>query len=478
MTALPTPRTRTLVGARRGRTGQPTATDAEPAPPTSVAEPTIAATVRAGWPVVALCALYPLWWALGLGVLIFALAAVPMGAILVRRLVTGVRLRVPPGFGWWVLFLAAVAISASAIDATAVGTVERGSEGRVTAVAFRLGMYLALTVLLLYVGNLPLATVPQAVLVRLLGGLFVMTVAGGLLGVAAGAFEFTSPVERLLPHHVRAEGFVRSLVHPSAAQLMDVLGHTSARPAAPWGYTNTWGNNLCLLVGWFVVACWPLARTPLTKLFGGIVLAVAVVPVVHSLNRGLWIGLGVTVGYVALRLARRRGRWALGLLVAAFAVVALVGATPLGDTVGQRLEYGRSTAVRVFLVDRALSGLAQSPVIGFGSTRDTAGGRTSIAVGESPDCPRCGNFTVGGNGQLWQLLFAHGVVGTVGYLGFLGYGLWRFRRDDTAIGIAGSAALVASFVAMLWYNSLVTPLAFIFLGYALLWRNRLAGEGT
>src|SRR4051812_32928417 len=111
MTALPTPRTRTLVGARRGRTGQPTATDAEPAPPPSAAEPGFASIARSGWPVVALCALYPLWWALGLGVLVFPLAAVPMGVILLRRLVTGVRLRVPPGFGWWLLFLAAVAIS-------------------------------------------------------------------------------------------------------------------------------------------------------------------------------------------------------------------------------------------------------------------------------------------------------------------------------------------------------------------------------
>jgi hypothetical protein len=31
---------------------------------------------------------------------------------------------------------------------------------------------------------------------------------------------------------------------------------------------------------------------------------------------------------------------------------------------------------------------------------------------------------------------------------------------------------------MLWYNSLVTPLAFMFLAYALLWRNEIEGENT
>src|SRR5205823_13572116 len=116
--------------------------------------------------------------------------------------------------------------------------------------------------------------------------------------------------------------------------------------------------------------------------------------------------------------------------------------------------------------------LRESPLIGFGSTRNTQGGRNSITVGESDDCERCGNFTVGGNGQLWQLLYAHGVLGTAAYLGFFGYGLWRFRRDASALGLVGSAAIVGTFAAMFWYNALVTPLAFTFCAYALLWRNQ------
>jgi hypothetical protein len=162
------------------------------------------------------------------------------------------------------------------------------------------------------------------------------------------------------------------------------------------------------------------------------------------------------------------------VVVAAVALVVALIASPLGEVVNARLDNGKSNGVRSFLIDRALDGVIDSPVIGYGGTRNTMGGRQSITVGESAGCERCGNFTVGGNGQLWQLLYAHGAAGTLGYLGFFAYGLWRFRRDRSAIGIAGSAAIGTSFSAMLWYNSLVTPLAFMFLAFALLWRNDIA----
>jgi O-antigen ligase len=276
----------------------------------------------------------------------------------------------------------------------------------------------------------------------------------------------------VLPDRLREMSFVKSLVHPSAAQLMNLIGTEAPRPAAPWGYTNTWGNNACLLVVWLVVAGWYLTSRRRTKVATLACLAIAVAPIVYSLNRGLWIGLGVIALYTAIRLALR-GRF-LALASVALAGALLGGAlavTPLGDVVNARLDNGKSNGVRMYTTQRAIDGMLGSPIIGYGSTRSTQGGRNSIAVGESENCERCGNFTVGGNGQFWQLLFAHGLVGTVTYLGFFALALWRFRRDATAIGLAGSAAIVSSFAAMFWYNALVTPLALTFLAYALLWRN-------
>jgi len=439
-----------------------------PAPALPVPAPPADPAPRAGLApgvVTGLLALYPVWWALGLGVLVFPAAAAVMAVRLWRRRAT---LVLPPGFGLWLAFLAVAVVSVAALGAHPAGTVPGTVSGRLFGVAYRLGMYVALTVLLVYLGN---ARISRRRLVALLGWLFVVTVAGGLLGTFAGHFEFASPVELLLPRHVRQTGFVQSLVHPAAAQVMDLLGGARPRPAAPWGYTNTWGNNVCLLAGWFVIAT--------TRRWAVLGLAAATVPVVYSLNRGLWIGLAVMAGYLAVRLALRGRVAALAGVAAAAAVLGVaLAVTPLGTLVNQRLDAGKSNGVRLYLTQQALAGLRESPLIGFGSTRNTQGGRNSITVGESEDCERCGNFTVGGNGQLWQVLYAHGALGTAAYFGFFGYGLWRFRRDASAVGLVGGAAILSTFTSMFWYNALVTPLAFTFCAYALLWRNHLEGKGT
>jgi hypothetical protein len=435
-------------------------------------------TTLPAWPLASILAFYPVWWALGLGVLIFAVMAVPMLFLLLRRRRTGRPLRLPPGFVWWALFLVAIVVSIGALGVDPVGTVPEHATGRLPAVTYKLVMYVALTVLLVYAGNLTEAELPQRRLVKLLGWLFVVTVAGGLLGMVAGHFEFTSPVEMLLPGHIRNKGFVQSLVHPYAAQIMDIVGSEKPRPAAPWGYTNTWGNNFCLLAGWLVVAAWQSRRAS-AKFWAVICLLVSIAPAVVSLNRGLWIGIAVLVVYVAARYVLAGKLWIIGVVAVAGAMLTIaMVASPLGDVVSARMDNGKSNGVRSFLIDRALDGFTGSPVIGYGGTRNTLGGRNSITVGESAGCERCGNFTVGGNGQLWQLLYAHGAVGTAGYLGFFAYGLWRFRRDRSAIGVAGGAALVTSFSAMLWYNSLVTPLAFMVLAFALLWRNSTEGNDS
>lgn len=429
---------------------------------------------RAAWPLVWLLAGYPVWWALGLGVLIFPILAVPMAMALLRRRSC---LRLPPELLLWLLFLLTIVVGMLALGVNPAGTVPGSVLGRLPGVAFRIVEYGSLTVLLLYAVNLSERELPQRRLVALLGWLFAVTVAGGVLGTVAGGFQFSSPVELLLPEHLRANGFVQSLVHPAAAQVMEVLGYDSPRPAAPWGYTNTWGNNFALLVGWFVVAAvtWrgrTRSGTRLRRLICAAVLVIGIVPAVFSLNRGLWIDLALAGGYLAVRLAAGGRLWALGTAAAAVALVGiLVVATPLGGVVQDRLQNGKSDNVRMFATERAVAGIWVSPVVGLGSTRNTQGSDQSIAVGDTPDCQRCGGHTIGGNGQLWEALYAHGLVGTACYLGFFLAVLWRHRADGSAIGLAGSVAIVVSLASMLYYNALVTPLAFTFLSCALLWRN-------
>src|SRR4029079_2200410 len=96
------------------------------------------------------------------------------------------------------------------------------------------------------------------------------------------------------------DGVCQVLVHRYGGEIWDVVGGDKPRPAAPWGYTNTWGNNFCLLAGWLVVAAWQNGK-PGNKFWAIVCLLVSIVPAVVSLNRGLWIGLGLLIVYVAAR---------------------------------------------------------------------------------------------------------------------------------------------------------------------------------
>jgi hypothetical protein len=415
---------------------------------------------------------YPLWWALGMGTLIVFVLAVPMVLHLVRR----GDVRVPPGFGLWLLFLLWVLASTTMLAENPPGTLPDAVSGRVVSVAFNLAAYLAVTVVLLYAGNLREADFPRLRLVRQLAFFFTVVVAGGLLGTLAPTLEFTSLVERLLPSNVAADVFVRSLVHPSAAQLQQVLGFTSARPSAPFGFTNTWGHCLALLLGWFVVG-WLVQGGVGRRLAGVLVLAVAAVPVIQSLNRGVWIGLGLLVVAFTVRLAHRGRHGALVLVVVTAAVgVAALAVSPLGAMVQARLDNPHSNDTRTFTTVRTLEVVTHSPVIGLGSTRAALGSSNSIAVGQDEQCRRCGNPTLGSNGQLWLLLVAQGVGGALLYVGFLLRSMWAYRRDHTPIGDAGQLAIFVSLFFLLIYNALVMPLLFLFLSIALLWRNQQESE--
>ncbi|MGH3731423.1 MAG: O-antigen ligase family protein [Micromonosporaceae bacterium] len=423
---------------------------------------------------IGLLLLYPLWWALGLGVLIYPILAVPMALDLIRRR----PVRLPPGFLLWALFLAVVVVSLTALEYDPPGTLPGSAVSRLPGAILRLVEYGSLTVLLLYAGNLRSDELPQRRLVGLLAWSFLITVVGGVVGTLWPYLSFTSPVELLLPDRYAENSFVRHLAHPSVAQLQEVLGYPTPRPAAPWGYTNLWGNNFFLLLPWFLVAGWGYARRRWQRIGMLVILAASVVPVVISLNRGLWLGLAAAAGYVALRLALR-GRLAPlgGLVVAAAAVTVLLATTPLGQLVGERLANGHSNDIRLYTTERALDGIGYSPVIGFGSTRDTQGSGSTIAVGASAACDNCGNHTVGSNGQIWLELYAHGVLGAVLFLGFFGYVMWHYRRDVSPLGIAGSTVLVLNLLASGYYNTLVTPLAFTFLGLAVLWRRETDTPG-
>lgn len=424
-----------------------------------------------GWPLTMLLAGYPLWWALGFGEFVFIVFAIPMLAALLRWRRQGRPVRVPPGFSLWLLFLVVMLAGASALTLTAPGTIASPVSTRLLSFTVRAASYLAVTVLLLYTGNLTEEEMPRQRVTWLLGLVAVYTILGGLGGVADPHFGFSSPLLVALPHHVQANTYIQAEMHPSLAQVQDVLGTAEGRPDAPFPYTNTWGNALALLLPWLIIAWW-IRGTRRQRLIAGGMLAVVIVPIVYSLNRGLWIALVFSIGYLSLRLAARGRLVMLGTVCAGIAVAGLViVATPLQSLIGQRLVHGHSNAHRASQSMLAVRDALSSPLIGYGDTRHQQGSVTSIAVGKTAKCPQCGQFSVGNNGQLWLLLICSGYLGAALYLGFFAFGVWRYRRDWSPEGLAGVLALLLTFIFMIVYDAVGASLAFTMLAYAVLWRN-------
>jgi hypothetical protein len=430
---------------------------------------------ESAWPVVALLAGYPLWWALGFGDFVFIVAAIPAIWRMIRWRRSGARsIRVPRGFGLWLLFLIVTVAGIATISATAPGTISSPVPSRLLSFSVRTASYVSVTALLLFAGNLTERELPRRKLAWLLGLVAVYTTAGGLAGVIAPGLSFSSPLLLMLPHHVQSNPYILAEMHPSLAQVQDVLGGSNGRPDAPFAYTNTWGNCLALLLPW-LVATWWVRGTRRQRRIAAVVLALAIIPAIYSLNRGLWLGLIVAVCYLAVRLAARGKIALLATIFAGIAVVSLVVlVTPLQGLISQRLQNGHSDAHRAQLSVLATRDALASPVVGFGDTRHEVGSVTSIAIGRTANCRQCGQMSVGNNGQLWLLLICSGFVGAALYLGFFGYGVWRFWRDGSPEGMAGVLVLLLTFVFMIAYDAVGAPLAFTMLTYAYLWRNERA----
>ncbi len=432
------------------------------------------------WPVTALLAGYPLWWALGLGDYIWILLAIPMAARLYAWSAAGNRkIRVPPGFALWLLFLLVVVVGAAALSAKAPGTLTSPVSNRVISYGVRFVGYLGDTVLLLFVGNLTERELPRARLAWLLGLVALYTIAGGLLGALFSHLHFTSPLAAIVPNRLQAGNqILQAQLHPAFAQLQSVLG-SSGRPDAPFAYTNIWGNCVALLLPWLIARWWfhGTRRQRLIALAGSVI---AVVPIIYSLDRGLWLGLIFALVYIAVRLAATGRLAVLGGLIAALAIAGiLIGATPLQSMITSRLANGASDSRRGSLSITSVQDALASPIIGFGDTRHQQGSVQSVSVGRSAKCPTCGNGTIGGNGQLWLLFVANGFVGAALYLGFFAYGVARYWRDRSPYGLTGVLVVLLMFIFMISYTATGSPLGFLMLSYAMLWKNdRARRQGT
>ncbi len=260
------------------------------------------ALLPAGWPVLALFALFPLWWFLGLAAVIWVVLAVPM---LVQLLLRGSSIRIPKGFGLWAAFLFWMLLSGTQLD----------EARRLYAFSYRALLYLASTVMFLYVYNLPRSAVPARKVVLALTIFWAVVICLGFVALVIPNARFTTPAALLLPGNIGSNPFVQDLFDAKLAQVQDFIGYDLPRPAAPFTYTNEWGGAVGLLT--------PMALA----------------------------GLGMLHSYLA-----RNG---------------LVTLTPLEHYVSDRLANQHSNERRESLGEQAIQGTLDAPLFGHGGPRES-----------------------------------------------------------------------------------------------------------
>jgi hypothetical protein len=333
-------------------------------------------------------------------------------------------------------------------------------------------MYLSATVVLLYIGNMPEKELPTRRVTRNLGFLFVVTVIGGFLGILMPLFQFKSPFAMVLPHSLVNNDFVQATVFPHSSQVQQFLGYQEARPSAPFDYTNEWGANLSFFLPFFIIGWLLRSSNPgWRRKFAIPILILSVIPIVYSLNRGLWIGIIVVTVYLAVRLAMMGRIW----LVQAIGVALLIGAavfvaSPLHTLVQERLAHPHSNDRRQYLANEALTGAESSPILGYGTTRPSIGSDQSIAAGKSASCPKCGTPAIGTHGHFWLLIYSQGFVGAAFFIAFFFRVFWRYRRDRSPLSIAGCCCIILFVIDMFIYNEIPSPIIVIMAAIGLMWR--------
>jgi hypothetical protein len=379
--------------------------------------------VLPAWPIYLLFVGFPLFWLLGLGEFTAAICAVPMAALLWARR----RVAVPIGLAFWVLFVLWVGIAVLQID-----------DGlRLVGYGVRLSNYLGATVVFVYAYNLRSAQLSIQKGLWALVAFFAFVVFGGWLGVLLPGHHLTTLVSILLPANLTNNAYVSALVRPAFAEVQHPFGAPAAfsRPSAPFAYTNGWGCNVALLLPCMAAAAVRLGQWGRTVVV--VTVGLALVPAVATLNRGMFLAIGVGLAYAAIRLALR-GRIAplVGLLVTAALGVGFALASGVAGALQERLRYSQSNTSRTTIYGEAFRGALNSPLLGNGAPRPS----------------QTLNISVGTQGQIWNVMFSFGFLALFFFLGWFAWVALVSSRWNDVGDLWLHVCLVVAFVTIAYYG--------------------------
>lgn len=381
------------------------------------------------WPVTVMFAYYPLWWVLGMA----DVAWILVGLVMALYLGLSRDARVPHGFGLWLAFILWMVLSLSQLD----------TFGRFVGFGYRSLHYVAATVVFVYIYNNR-----QRITDRFVSGalttFWVITVAGGFLGMTLPNVVVRTPLSYVLPDSLINNELVGLMVVRRFAQYNpDGFVAVDPRPAAPFLYTNNWGNAYSLLL--------PFVALYLCKVWGerrfwwvAAAVPLSLIPAFATLNRGMFLGIALAGFYISFRYLLL-GNLKVLVGIATIGVLTLGAATQLSvqDKVFERVEETSTTEDRAQIYTQTLVDVRESPLLGYGAPRPSA----------NPNIP-----PVGTHGQFWIVLHSHGIPAVLFFMGFLTWCFLRsaWRRDPT--GILSNTVILVSLAESFYYGFLPTGL--------------------
>src|SRR5262245_23020560 len=206
--------------------------------------------LSAAWPLIVLFPMLPIWWVLGISGLVLSFCLLPLAAAVILRR----RLLVPRGFGLYLLFLLWCAFSAAELTS--------GRQG--FAAGYRGTMYVAAGLLFLYILNTPRDRLRPETAVRIMGAFFVITVIGGLSGMAGPDVTSTTVAKGPVPARLLTAPFLSGLVSASTSSGRAFAAYPIYRPKAPFIYANEWGAAYAMTLP-FALCAVAKARTKLAR---------------------------------------------------------------------------------------------------------------------------------------------------------------------------------------------------------------------
>lgn len=380
------------------------------------------------WPLAWLFVGVPLWWALGL----IDVIVVPAAVLMLLYLGRAGRVRVPRGFAVWLVFLAFMCGS----------VIELTKFTQYLTFGYRAAIYLASTVVFVYVYN-SWRSISDRRVQGYLVGYFVFMVAGGFLGAAFPVHRLTTPMYYVLargaPFLVSNDLVKTMVIRPFSQYDPTNYFQIPPRPAAPFIYTNNWGEAYSLLLPLVLVFLFETRRGTWQRRLLVLLALGSAVPAMLTLNRGMFIGLGIATVYVGLRLAARGYLLRVVLGSSVLGGIAWFLWNALHVSAGLETRVQASNDTRTSLYTQSLHAITASPFFGFGVTIQS--------TSTNPWDPK-----VGTQGQFWMVLISHGVIAVTCFVGFfLLTTLLTFRRRDLP-GTVYNAVVFVGAIETVYYG--------------------------